>query len=74
MNDQSFTPPFVGELTVQLAFYALAILASLGSGRPKSPLLSVPLYFCVSNLGALRGIMNVVLRRRISVWQPVGTR
>jgi cellulose synthase/poly-beta-1,6-N-acetylglucosamine synthase-like glycosyltransferase len=67
-------PLYLSLLVVQLMFYGLGFVASLGSGRPKSPLLSVPLYFCVSNLGALRGLVNVVLRRRIGVWQPVGTR
>ena len=67
-------PLYGALLAAQMSFYTLAFVASLGSGRPKSPLLSVPLYFCVSNLGALRGLVNVVLRRRIGVWQPVGTR
>jgi len=67
-------PLYAALLAAQAAFYGLAFVASLGSGRPKSPLLSLPLYFCVSNLGALRGLVNVLLRRRIGVWQPVGTR
>jgi cellulose synthase/poly-beta-1,6-N-acetylglucosamine synthase-like glycosyltransferase len=67
-------PLYAALFAAQAAFYGLALVASLGGGRPKSPLLSVPLYFSVSNLGALRGLVNVLLRRRIGVWQPVGTR
>jgi poly-beta-1,6-N-acetyl-D-glucosamine synthase len=67
-------PLYAALFAAQVVFYGLALVASLGGGRPRSPLLSVPLYFSVSNLGALRGLVNVVLRRRIGVWQPVGTR
>jgi cellulose synthase/poly-beta-1,6-N-acetylglucosamine synthase-like glycosyltransferase len=67
-------PPYTAILVLQATFYGLAVAAVLGSGRPRTPFLSIPLYFCVSNLGALRGILNVLLRRRIPVWQPVGTR
>jgi hypothetical protein len=61
-------------LLLQLAFYGLAVLASRRRERPTSPLLTIPLYFSVSNLGALRGVINVLLRRRIGIWQPAGTR
>jgi cellulose synthase/poly-beta-1,6-N-acetylglucosamine synthase-like glycosyltransferase len=67
-------PLFAALLVLQCAFYALAAVGSLRGGRPKSRLLSFPLYFCVSNLGALRGLVNVVLRRRIGIWHPVGVR
>jgi cellulose synthase/poly-beta-1,6-N-acetylglucosamine synthase-like glycosyltransferase len=59
---------------LQLVFYGLAVVASRRRERPTSPLLTIPLYFTVSNLGALRGLMNVLRRRRIGIWQPVGAR
>ena len=67
-------PLYAALFAAQVVFYGLALVASLGGGRPRSPVLSIPLYFSVSNLGALRGLVNVLLRRRIGVWQPVGTR
>ncbi len=67
-------PIFVATLGLQAGFYLLAAVGALGKGRPRTPLLAVPLYFCVSNLGALRGLVNVLRRRRIGLWQPVGTR
>jgi cellulose synthase/poly-beta-1,6-N-acetylglucosamine synthase-like glycosyltransferase len=68
------TPFFAALLILQLSFYGMAVLGLLLGGRPRSPWLSIPLYFCVSNLGAVRGLINVLLRRRMGVWQPAGTR
>lgn len=67
-------PVYLFLLLLQVVFYGLAWLGSRQSKRPTNPLLTVPLYFSVSNLGALRGVINVILRRRIGVWQPVGIR
>lgn len=65
---------FLFTLLIQGTFYSLAIAGAMSRGRPRTPLLAIPLYFCVSNLGALRGLINVILRRRIGIWQPVGTK
>ncbi len=67
-------PFFAVLLFLQLVFYGMGALGVVLGGRPRSPWLSIPLYFCVSNLGAVRGLINVVLRRRMGVWQPAGTR
>jgi hypothetical protein len=61
-------------LLLQLIFYGLGAVAWLRRERPRSLLLTIPLYFSVSNLGAFRGLLNVVLRRRIGIWRPVGAR
>jgi cellulose synthase/poly-beta-1,6-N-acetylglucosamine synthase-like glycosyltransferase len=67
-------PFYMVLLLLQLAFYGLASIASLQRERPRNPLLTIPLYFSVSNLGAFRGLINVLMRRRIEVWRPVGAR
>jgi cellulose synthase/poly-beta-1,6-N-acetylglucosamine synthase-like glycosyltransferase len=67
-------PVYLFLLILQLTFYGLASIASLQRERPRNPLLTIPLYFSVSNLGAFRGLINVLMRRRIEVWRPVGVR
>jgi cellulose synthase/poly-beta-1,6-N-acetylglucosamine synthase-like glycosyltransferase len=67
-------PLYLALFLVQLAFYGLGAVAWLRRDRPKSFFLTVPLYFSVSNLGAFRGLLNVLLRRRIGIWRPVGVR
>lgn len=61
-------------LTAQVVFYAAAILAaSLGNTRLSS-IWSVPLSFCVMNLGVLLGTFNFVTGRTTGRWQPVRQR
>jgi cellulose synthase/poly-beta-1,6-N-acetylglucosamine synthase-like glycosyltransferase len=67
-------PLYMALLLLQLIFYGLGAVAWLRRERPRSLLLTIPLYFSVSNLGAFRGLLNVVLRRRIGIWRPVGAR
>ncbi|MFQ5890751.1 MAG: glycosyltransferase [Gemmatimonadota bacterium] len=67
-------PVYLAAALLQATFYTLAALGLFSGGRLRSPFLSVPLYFCVSNLGALIGLVNVLMGRHIGRWQPVGAR
>jgi hypothetical protein len=57
----------------QAAFYALSLVGYLLQGKRRSRWLSVPLYFSLSNLAALRGLANVLRRKPAVTWQPGGT-
>jgi len=65
---------FQGILALQVVFYSLSIMGYLRRGKSSSRWLSLPLYFSLSNLAALRGLANVLLRKPAVTWQPGGTR
>jgi poly-beta-1,6-N-acetyl-D-glucosamine synthase len=66
-------PLFQAIFGCQLAFYALSLVGYLLQGKGRSPWLSLPLYFSLSNLAALRGLANVLRRKPAVTWQPGGT-
>jgi cellulose synthase/poly-beta-1,6-N-acetylglucosamine synthase-like glycosyltransferase len=57
----------------QLVFYGLGLTGYLLQGEVRSRWLSLPLYFSLSNLAALRGLVNVLRRKPAVTWQPGGT-
>jgi hypothetical protein len=57
----------------QLVFYGLGLAGYLLPGEIRSRWLSLPLYFSLSNLAALRGLVNVLRRKSAVTWQPGGT-
>jgi len=61
-------------LVAQLAVYAAAIAGYLVQGKVRSRWLTLPLYFGLSNLATLMGLVNLLRRRRAAIWQPGGTR
>jgi hypothetical protein len=67
-------PLFQGIFALQGAFYLLSIIGHLRQGTTRSRWLSLPLYFSLSNLATLLGLVNVLRRKRAAVWQPGGTR
>jgi cellulose synthase/poly-beta-1,6-N-acetylglucosamine synthase-like glycosyltransferase len=66
-------PLFQVILALQIAFYALSLVGYLRQGKSRSRWLSLPLYFSLSNLAALRGLVNVLRRKPAVTWQPGGT-
>jgi cellulose synthase/poly-beta-1,6-N-acetylglucosamine synthase-like glycosyltransferase len=66
-------PLFRGILALQAAFYLLSLIGYLRQGTTQSRWLSLPLYFSLSNLAALFGLMNILRRKRAATWQPGGT-
>ncbi|HUP49724.1 MAG TPA: glycosyltransferase family 2 protein [Thermoanaerobaculia bacterium] len=56
----------------QLALYGLAIAGAAARGRSigRSPLLTVPYYFCFVNIAALLGIVSILGGRRLHAWSP----
>jgi hypothetical protein len=67
-------PLFQGILGLQIAFYLLSMVGYLQQGKTQSRWLSLPLYFSLSNLATLLGLVNVLRRQRAAIWQPGGTR
>jgi cellulose synthase/poly-beta-1,6-N-acetylglucosamine synthase-like glycosyltransferase len=58
-------------LGLQLAFYGLAALGGLLQRHGKPPrVVSVPFYFCLLNVSALRGIWKFARGERLVVWEP----
>jgi cellulose synthase/poly-beta-1,6-N-acetylglucosamine synthase-like glycosyltransferase len=66
-------PLFQAIFGCQLVFYGLGLVGYLLQGESCSRWLSLPLYFSLSNLAALRGIANVLRRKPAVTWQPGGT-
>jgi cellulose synthase/poly-beta-1,6-N-acetylglucosamine synthase-like glycosyltransferase len=66
-------PLFQVILALQAAFYVLSLVGYLRQGKGRSRWLSLPLYFSLSNLAALRGLANVLRRKPAVTWQPGGT-
>ena len=67
-------PLFRGILVLQVAFYTLSLVGYLRQGKTSSRWLSLPLYFSLSNLATLLGLVNVLQRKRAATWQPGGRR
>jgi cellulose synthase/poly-beta-1,6-N-acetylglucosamine synthase-like glycosyltransferase len=67
-------PLFRGILVLQVAFYALSLMGYLRQGKTSSRWLSLPLYFSLSNLATLLGLVNILQRKRAATWQPGGRR
>ena len=63
-----------GILVLQVAFYALSLLGYLRQGKTSSRWLSLPLYFSLSNLATLLGLVNILQRKHAATWQPGGRR
>ncbi|HEX5164852.1 MAG TPA: glycosyltransferase family 2 protein [Thermomicrobiales bacterium] len=59
-------------LAGQVAFYGLATLGWLGSGRrwARKPWFYLPYYFCLSNIAATLGIIQFLRQRRVTIWEP----
>jgi cellulose synthase/poly-beta-1,6-N-acetylglucosamine synthase-like glycosyltransferase len=66
-------PLFRVTFGLQMAFYALSLIGYVRQGKGRSRWLSLPLYFSLSNLAALRGLANVLRRKPAVTWQPGGT-
>jgi cellulose synthase/poly-beta-1,6-N-acetylglucosamine synthase-like glycosyltransferase len=67
-------PLFQGMLVLQVTLYALSLLGYLLQGKTSSRWLSLPLYFSLSNLATLLGLVNILQRKRAATWQPGGRR
>jgi cellulose synthase/poly-beta-1,6-N-acetylglucosamine synthase-like glycosyltransferase len=67
-------PLFRGILVLQVVFYALSLIGYLRQGKTSSRWLSLPLYFSLSNLATLLGLVNILQRKRAATWQPGGRR
>jgi hypothetical protein len=59
---------------LQVTLYALSLLGYLLQGKTSSRWLSLPLYFSLSNLATLLGLVNILQRKRAATWQPGGRR
>ena len=58
-------PLFQGMLVLQVAFYTLSLPEGyLLQGKTSSRWLSLPLYFSLSNLATLLGLINILQRKR----------
>ena len=67
-------PLFKGIFALQIAFYLLSIVGYFRQGKTQSRWLAFPLYFSLSNLATLLGLVKVLRRQRAAIWQPVGAR
>ena len=67
-------PLFQGILVLQVAFYVLSLVGYLLQGKASSRWLSLPLYFSLSNLATLTGLVHILQRKRAATWQPGGRR
>jgi cellulose synthase/poly-beta-1,6-N-acetylglucosamine synthase-like glycosyltransferase len=62
-------------LVLQLAFYALALVGYMLRNRGDLPvLLNVPLYFCMVNYAAMRGIVEAYRGKTYTTWTTVRAR
>jgi hypothetical protein len=67
-------PLFLGLFVLQVAFYLLGLVGYILRHTVQSRWLSLPLYFCLSNLATLAGWSNVLRRQRAATWRPGGRR
>jgi cellulose synthase/poly-beta-1,6-N-acetylglucosamine synthase-like glycosyltransferase len=67
-------PLGLGLFGLQVAFYLLGLVGYILRDTVHSRWLSLPLYFCLSNLATLVGWSNVLRRRRAATWRPGGRR
>jgi cellulose synthase/poly-beta-1,6-N-acetylglucosamine synthase-like glycosyltransferase len=67
-------PLFQVILVLQVAFYALSLVGYWLQGKASSRWLSLPLYFSLSNLATLLGLVHILQRKRAATWQPGGRR
>lgn len=59
-------------LSLQMAFYILAIIGYLWQKKGKPPrILGIPFSFCLVNLAALVGVARFVIGKRLGRWKPV---
>jgi poly-beta-1,6-N-acetyl-D-glucosamine synthase len=63
---------FQAVFALQLAFYMVCLAAYFLQGKVQIRLLSLPLYFALSNLAALFGLANVIRRKQAATWQTGG--
>ena len=58
-------------LGVQSLFYVLAVLGLLAERtRRKIPAVYIPFYFCLLNVAAVVGIVQLVARKQVGRWKP----
>jgi cellulose synthase/poly-beta-1,6-N-acetylglucosamine synthase-like glycosyltransferase len=67
-------PLYLGLFGLQVAFYLLGLVGYILRDTVHSRWLSLPLYFCLSNLATLVGWSNVLRGRRATTWRPGGRR
>ena len=68
-------PGYRAFVLAEVAFYAAAAAAAAAAvtgsaGWARSRPLQLPFYFCMVNAAALVAAVNVVLGRRIDLWEP----
>jgi cellulose synthase/poly-beta-1,6-N-acetylglucosamine synthase-like glycosyltransferase len=64
-------PLYQAALIGQVGVYGLAAVAALlGPRRARSKLFTIPFFFCMVNLAALKAALNVARGHRIDSWQP----
>jgi hypothetical protein len=63
-------PLFRGILVLQVAFYALSLMGYLRQGKTSSRWLSLPLYFSLSNLATLLGLVHITPYGRTMTLDP----
>ncbi len=59
-------------LLAQVSFYVLAFLGNILQGKHKKTnnLLYIPLFFCLTNLSIMQGIVKYFFGHRKAVWEP----
>ena len=59
-------------VSLQIAFYGLALLGYLWQIKGKPPrILGIPFSFCLVNLAALVGVARVIIGKKSGQWTPV---
>jgi cellulose synthase/poly-beta-1,6-N-acetylglucosamine synthase-like glycosyltransferase len=69
-----YRPLFLGFFALQVTCYLLGLVGYMLRTRVHSRWLSLPLYFCLSNLATLLGWANMLRRQRATTWRPGGRR
>jgi hypothetical protein len=67
-------PLLQGLLVLQGALYACSVLGYVRQDTPASRWLALPLYFSLSNLATLLGLIQILRRHRAATWPPGGRR
>jgi nucleoside-diphosphate-sugar epimerase/glycosyltransferase involved in cell wall biosynthesis len=65
------SPFYLVAIIAQAVFYVIAGTGALRTKTKLGPFWSIPLSFCVMNLGALLGVLHFVSGRTMGQWQPV---